>query len=306
MNYTLHQLEIFVKVAETLNFSRAAEQMFLTQPAISIQLKKFQEQFDRPLIEVIKKRVSVTKLGHEVLPIAIEILENQRRIQETVKRSKWLLSGELRISSVSTGKYVIPYFLRSFLDKHPGVSLDIHVDNRKNVLEELAKNKLDFALVSVLPGDLEVESIPLLQNQLNLVGCADANYNENHNLETILSHFPPIYREDGSATKSAMEKFLKSYPKLKSMKLTSNEAVKQAVIAGLGSSVMPIIGLKHELNSGEIKIIPREGLPIFTTWNLIWLKEKKLSHAATAYIQYLLENKEIIKERHFNWTKNHQ
>lgn len=307
MNYTLHQLDIFIKVAECLSVTKAAEMLYLTQPAVSIQLKKFQEQFDTPLIEVINKRIHLTELGKEVLPIAKEIHLNQDRIEEVVNRSKGLLSGKLKISSVSTGHYVIPFLLRKFLDKHPKISLDISVDNKKTVLERLVNNSDDFAFVSVLPEDIEVESLELMWNQLNLIGCADAQYNTEHKIEQITSHYPLIYREEGSATRGIMENYFSDKPGSNDnkMELKSNESVKQAVLAGIGCSVMPIIGLKHELASGELKIIPRNDLPLYTSWYLVWLKGKKLSHASQAYLESLkLEKDELIK-RYFSWCEEY-
>lgn len=306
MNYTLHQIEIFVKIAELGSFSKAAKSLYLTQPAVSIQFKKFQEQFDSQLIELINKKVSITPLGQEILPIAKEIMRNQEKIKDTLAKSKGLVSGKIKISSVSTGKYLIPFFLKSFLDKHSGIDLEIDVTNRKQVISDLVKNNLDFALVSLLPNEIEVESIKLMENQLNLIGCADAQYNENHNIEAICSHFPLIYREEGSATKIAMKNYFSPFNiKTKTMELVSNEAVKQSVIAGIGCSIMPIIGLKHNLESGELRIIPRKNLPVYTSWHIIWLKKKKLSFAANAYIEFLKNNKDFIIEQNFSWRKKY-
>jgi DNA-binding transcriptional LysR family regulator len=151
INYTLHQLDIFVKVAETLSITRAADLLFLTQPAVSIQLKKFQEQFDNPLIEVINKRVQLTELGKEVLPLAKDIIHTKALIKETVSNAQKLLQGTLKFASVSTGKYVLPYFLKQFFDKHNLLNLEMEVNNRKNVINDFLNNNVDFALVSVLP-----------------------------------------------------------------------------------------------------------------------------------------------------------
>jgi DNA-binding transcriptional LysR family regulator len=146
-----------------------------------------------------------------------------------------------------------------------------------------------------------------MDNQLSLIGCVDAQYSTVHKTEQIIDHFPIIYREEGSVTRLAMENYFKNYGGInsKKMELTSNGAVKQAVIAGIGCSLMPFIGLKHELQANELRIIPRQDLPINTKWNLIWLKQKKLSFAGIAYIAFLKANKEKITERHFSWCEKY-
>jgi DNA-binding transcriptional LysR family regulator len=146
-----------------------------------------------------------------------------------------------------------------------------------------------------------------MENKLILVGHKNAKKEMNSQATSILSQLPMIYREDGSATKIAMENYLKAYgviPKMR-LQLTSNEAVKQAVIAGLGYSIMPLIGLKNELEKEDVVILPVEGLPLITNWRLIWLKGKAMSPVATAFIQYLKNNKESIKSTSFSWIDHY-
>lgn len=305
MNYSLHQLAIFLKIVETKSITKTAESMHLTQPAVSIQLKKFQQQFDVPLIEVINKRVFITDFGKEIAVSAENIMNEVNLIDYRLMKFKGALTGMLKISSVSTGKYVIPYFLSDFVNKHEAVELKLDVSNKTKVIDGLEKNDTDFALVSILPSHLKLNRIELMPNSLHLIGNIQSAYGKEPIHKSMLETLPLIYREEGSATRMAMEKFIeKSRIRVrKKIELTSNEAVKQAVMAGIGYSIMPVIGIRNELHNKQLKIIPVKGLPLRTTWNLVWLKDKKLSPVAKAFIIELEKNKTKLIKQHFNWIE---
>lgn len=291
MNYTLHQLLIFLEVVKQQSITKAAAAMYMTQPALSIQLKNFQNQFDIPLTEVIGKQLYVTDFGKSIAEIAENVIQEADAIKYKTKEYSDLLAGKLRISSASTGKYVIPYFLSGFQKRYSAIDIILDVSNKTTVVQNLKDNEVDFALVSVVPEGIDIEEELLLENKIFKVS--------NKNISTKES--PLIFREDGSATRMAMDQYYKKAKERKSIKLTSNEAVKQAVIAGLGNSLIPLIGIKNELNNGELHIIPTKGLPIVTSWRLIWLKKKKLSPIALTYLDFLRENKEEIIQRKFDW-----
>ena len=307
MHYTLHQLQIFVKICETKSITKASEELHLTQPAVSIQLKNFQDQFEFPLTEVVGRKLFITDFGLEIATAAERILNEVHAINYKVSAYKGQLTGRLKVSVVSTGKYVIPYFLSDFLQKNAGVELVLDVTNKSKVLESLDNNDVDFSLVSVLPENLKIEHIELLSNQLFLV--CDKQFKPSKKIQetSILHELPLIYREVGSGTRLTMEKFLNEHDikVRKKMELTSNEAVKQAVIAGIGSSIMPLIGIKNELLNGELQIVPVKGLPITSNWNLIWLKNKNFSPAAKAFLNHLREQKERIVQEKFSWYDNY-
>ena len=303
MNYTLSQLEIFLKICQNQSITKAAEELHLTQPAVSIQLKNLQNQFDIPLTEVIGRKLYVTDFGKEVAKMAENIIFQAHEIAHKSKAFKGELSGKLKISVVSTGKYVIPYFLASFLKKNPGVALKLDVTNKVKVLENIANNEVDFSLVSVLPTEMNIENLELLQNKLYLVTGKNSHYPKKKYDVSILEELPIIYREKGSGTRYTMERYFESkgIQLRKQMELTSNEAVKQAIIAGLGSSIMPLIGLKNEIYTGDLKIIPVIGLPIKSFWQLIWQKNKGFSPVASAFLHHLREEKDRIIQQDFNW-----
>ena len=303
MHYTLHQLIIFLKITETKSITKASEALHLTQPAVSIQLKKFQDQFDIPLTEVIGRQLYVTDFGKEIALAAQKIVYEVQAINYKTSSFKGQLSGRLKISVVSTGKYVIPYFIADFLKENSAVELELDVTNKLKVIESLHYNEVDFSLVSILPENMDFEKIDLMENKLYFVGNKEYIFSEKMNEKSIIENIPIIYREKGSGTRQVMERFLESnkLQLVKKMELTSNEAVKQAVIAGLGCSIMPLIGIKNELNNGDLHIVPIKGLPLKSTWSLIWLKQKNLSPVATAFTDYLLKNKAKIMNEKFSW-----
>ncbi len=307
MHYTLHQLQVFLKITETKSITKAAEELHLTQPAVSIQLKNLQDQFEIPLTEIIGRQLYVTDFGKEIAIAAERILEEVNAINYKTLAYKGILSGKLKISVVSTGKYVMPYFLSEFANNNKGIEIEMDVTNKSKVIKSLKNNEVDFALVSIIPNDIQVESQILMQNKLFLVGNKKATLNEKIKIDRLLSEIPLIYREEGSATRISMEKFMtdKGIKAKMKLQLTSNEAVKQAVIAGLGLSIMPLIGLKNELEKEDIQILHVKGLPIITNWRLIWLKGKKLSPIASAYLQFVTNEKERINVENFSWINSY-
>ena len=307
MHYTLHQLQIFLKIVQTKSITKAAEELNLTQPAVSIQLKKLQDQFDIPLTEVIGRQLYVTHFGNEIAITAQKVLDEVETITYKSKTFKGILSGKLMVSVVSTGKYVMPYFLCDFLNQNKGIDLIMDVTNKSKVVKSLENNEVDFALVSILPDDIQLQSEILLDNKLYLIGNHNAVSQIQNNYSNLFDEYPLIYREEGSATRLVMENYLQrnGIQSAKKMQLTSNEAVKQAVIAGIGYSIMPIIGLKNELERGDLKIISMKGFPIKSNWYFVWLKNKSLSPVAEAYINYIRDEKSKLKSNYFSWIDNY-
>lgn len=307
MNYTLHQLQVFLKVTQTKSITRAAEELHLSQPAVSIQLKNFQDQFEIPLTEIIGRQLYVTDFGKEIADAATTILNEVNAINYKTMAFKGQLSGRLKLAVVSTGKYVIPYFLSGFLKNNSAVELEMDVNNKTKVVKALKNNEVDFALVSVLPKDLAIESEVLLENKLVLIGDTNLENELNKGVSKLLSTKPLLFREMGSATRMAMESYInqkKIHSKM-AIQLTSNEAVKQAAIAGIGISIMPVIGLKNELDNKQLYIIESSGLPIVTNWRLIWLKGKKMSPVGAAFLTFIQKEKQSIIDEKFSWINNY-
>jgi DNA-binding transcriptional LysR family regulator len=302
MNISFQQLIIFRDLNETKSITQTAERLHLTQPAVSIQLKNFQLQFDRALYETIGKKIYITEFGKEVYLKSQVLLKEAEEIQRWGKSNKGEIQGLLKIAVVSTGKYVMPYFLTDFIKANPDVEIHMDVSNKEQVIERLKRNEVDFALVSILPEKLNLKKIDLIENRLYMVGFPQKK-TLRHALKTMTSLSPLIYREPGSGTRQTMEKFIerKKIVPIKPIELTSNEAVKQALLAGMGYSIMPLIGLKNEILSKQLQIIPITGLPIKTTWQLVWLTDKKHGLAASEFQRYLRENKNNILKKYFDW-----
>jgi len=307
MKYTLNQLQIFLKIVQTQSVTKASEELHLTQPAVSIQLKNFQDQFEIPLTEVVGRKIYITDFGREIAGAAENIINQVYAINYKTMAYKGKLTGRLKISVVSTGQYIMPFFLSDFMNAHNGIELIMDVTNKSKVLESLENNEVDFALVSILPTTLNIEKLDLLQNKLYLVGNTNTEFKEGLTTKEIFQNLPLIFREKGSGTRQTMESFIESnhISGLKKMELSSNEAVKQALLAGLGYSIMPLIGIKNELQNKELQIIPVAGLPIVTTWRLVWLKGKKHTPISSSFLEFLKkEMKNIVCEK-FTWYEQY-
>jgi DNA-binding transcriptional LysR family regulator len=307
MNYTLNQLHIFLKIVQTQSVTKASKELHLTQPAVSIQLKNFQNQFEIPLTELVGRKIYITDFGREIAEAAENIINQVYAINYKTLAFKGRLTGRLKISVVSTGKYVMPYFLADFMKENSGIELLMDVTNKNKVVESLENNEVDFALVSILPTTLNIEKLDLLQNKLYLVGNTIEKFKKGINTKYLFKDLPLIFRESGSGTRQAMESFIErnNISILKKMELTSNEAVKQALLAGLGYSIMPLIGIRNELQNNELQIIPIKGLPITTTWSLIWLKGKKHSPVSLSFLTYLKKEKSQIVQEKFSWYEQY-
>lgn len=306
MNYTLAQLRIFLKISEKGGITKAAEELHLTQPAVSNQLKNFQSQFDIPLTELVGRKIYITDFGKEVALSAEKILNEMSVIDSKTHAFKGHLTGRLKVSVVSTGKYVMPYFLTSFMKQNSGIELQMDVTNKERVIKGIEENSVDYALVSILPSHFYVEKLDLLENRLYLVGNQSHKFKNTVYSKKIFKDIPLIYREPGSGTRQAMEAFIQKHnvSVVKKMELTSNEAVKQAILAGLGYSIMPLIGIRNELQSRELQIIPVQGLPIKTKWRLVWSKGKNHSPVASAFMNYIKGEKDMVVNTHFKWCED--
>jgi DNA-binding transcriptional LysR family regulator len=289
-------------VVHDKSITKAALTLHLSQPAVSIQLKNFTSQFDIPLIEVINKRLCITDFGKEIAEAARNILNEVDAIEHKMHAYQGLLTGKLKLSIVSTGKYIAPYFIADFIEQHPGIELSIDVTNKTQVIDSLDNNDVDFSLVSILPKDNKYQKVELMPNKLYLVGSTKNSLDKKTHNNELFKQIQLIYREIGSGTREVMENYIAKHklPVIKKMELKSNEAVKQAVMAGLGYSIMPLIGIKNEIKNKQLEIIPVKGFPIQSTWNLIYLKNKILPPVAQAFLTYIKKEKQRIIEQKFN------
>lgn len=302
MNITLHQLKAFQAIAKFQSITKAAEAMSMTQPAVSIQLKNLQEQFEVPLTEIIGKKIHITEFGQELVDTADRIFGELGQIEEKMLELKGLLGGKIRISAVSTGKYIIPYLMADFMKIHPHVEISLGVSNRYKVLAQLQENSTDLALVSLWPEELELESIQLAENKWYLACSPEKKDDYTAAIkEGKWEMIPFVLREKGSGTRTTMEKFFqeRDIHVGSKLELATNEAVKQAVMAGLGASLLSNFSMAQEIKEGRIALLELPGLPIKADWKLIWLKQKKHSPAVKAFIRWLSEHRKKVLSAHF-------
>jgi DNA-binding transcriptional LysR family regulator len=287
---TLRQLELFEAIARLGSFTRAAEELFLTQPTVSMQIKKLSETVGMPLFEQVGKKIYLTDIGHELHQTCRGISEHLANFEMMVADMKGLKTGKLRLAVVTTAKYFAPRLLGTFCQQYPGVDVSLKVSNRERVLERLAGNQDDLYILGLPPADADVVAEAFLEN--NMVVIAPANHplasKKKIPLE-VLSKDPFLLREPGSGTRMATErKFEESGLTLKvRMELGSNEAIKQAVIGGLGLSVLSRHTLELDAPSKQFVELDVQGFPIKRHWYFAYPAGKQLSIIARTFIDHL-------------------
>ena len=299
MHFTLQQLKLFEAVSRNSSFTRAAEELFLTQPAVSIQIKRLEEQVGLPLFEVVGKKIFPTVAGKAMYKASVDILGRAEELKNTVEELKGEVKGPLQLSVVTTSKYFMPHLLGTFLQQYPEVEPKLKFTNRANVIERLINNEDDFVVMGQIPDDKNLETYPFLENILGIVAPPNHPLAKKKNIQLKeLANERILEREIGSGTRfvfdNMMEKEgLKVEPY---MELGSSEAIKQAVMAGLGIAVMSFYGLGLERAAGKLVLLDVEGFPVRRRWYVVHLKGKKLSLVAKTYLDFILEEgRKLIK-----------
>jgi DNA-binding transcriptional LysR family regulator len=289
-NSTLRQLELFEAIARLGSFTRAAEELFLTQPTVSMQIKKLSDTVGMPLFEQVGKKIYLTDIGHELHRTCCGISEHLANFEMIAADMKGLKKGKLRLAVVTTAKYFAPRLLGTFCQQYPGVDVSLKVSNRERVLERLANNQDDLYILGQPPEDVDVVAEAFLEN--NLVVIAPANHplakKKRIPLERLAGE-PFLLREPGSGTRMATERqFAESglKPKMR-MELGSNEAIKQAVIGGLGVSVLSRHTLESDMPTKQFTVLNVQGFPIKRHWYFVYPSGKQLSVIARTFVDHL-------------------
>jgi LysR family transcriptional regulator, low CO2-responsive transcriptional regulator len=290
MRYSLRQIEIFRAVARSLSYTRAAETLNLTQPAVFTQVRQLEEQLGEPLIERIGKRLFLTEAGRVVDEAAREILGEVDRLDQRLADLRGLVRGRLRIAIVTTAKYDIPARLGAFCGAHPGIDVALTVGNREELLTRFAANEDDLYVLGTPPEGLDAEAEPFADNPLVLLAPPDHPLAGRRGLSPRdLAGHPFVMRESGSGTRIAAERFFAAaglHPVVR-MELGANEAVKQAVAAGLGLSVLSRGTALLELRHGVLTELDVAGFPIVRQWYVAYPRGKRLSVTAGAFLAIL-------------------
>jgi len=293
---TLRQLEIFMKVAEKNSIARAADELHLTQPSVSNQIKKLGEALNIELYEVIGKKIYLTHAGEEVVRTGKEIFESLSSLHEKINDLKGVKSGLLKISVVTTAKYFLPHILGPFCKQYPGIDVEFKVGNRAQIIERLKANLDDFYIFSDPPEDLDIARYQFLPNPLAVIASADNPLSKRKDLKwQDLSGEKFLMREDGSGTNNAIEKHLKKHRLTieKKMIIESNEAIKHSVIENMGISILSAYVLSKSKEDGLEQLrIPT--FPIMSYWYIIHLREKRLPLIAQHFLEFVLNKHQDV------------
>ncbi|WP_164503259.1 LysR family transcriptional regulator [Nitrosomonas sp. JL21] len=299
----MRQLEVFEAIARLKSFTRAAEELFLTQPTVSMQIKKLTDQVGLPLFEQIGKKIYLTDAGKELYKTCLGIFDHFSRFEMIASDMKGMKSGKLRISVVTTAKYFTPRLLGMFCKKFPSIDVALKVTNREHILERLVNNQDDLYVMGQVPNNIDAIAEVFLDNPMIVLAAIDhplAN-SEKISINRISEEFF-IMREPGSGTRLTTEQFFQKHnKKIKiRMELGSNEAIKQAVIGGLGIAILSRHTLSLDAPLGKLTILDVQDFPINRHWYLAYPCGKQLSIVAQAFLEYLKQAPDILSD--FTYT----
>ncbi|WP_340104984.1 LysR family transcriptional regulator [Rhodohalobacter sp. 8-1] len=298
-HFTIHQLKLFGTVVEAGNITKAAERLHMTQPAASIQLKKLQQNIGTDLYYMNGKNLTLTDAGKEFYRVFLSVRDRLEAFEATLTDLKSGLRGKLSITAASTAKYVMPYLLGEFKDKYPEVDIALKITNRFEVIHQITQMDYNLAILSQVPHNTDLESTPFLRNPL-VFACHPSHPlsgKQNINLRTLRDEVF-IIREEGSGTRIVMEELLSKsdiHPRI-GMELGTNEAVKHAIMAGIGISLVSELSLKSDLELGKISLLDVESLPVITYWNAIYKKSRRVHPLTEHFLSFLEQRKEFSTE----------
>lgn len=292
---TLRQLEILQAVARCGSFSRASEAVHLTQPAVSMQIKQMEGFLGTALFEYTGKKIQLTEAGYETLRSAEAVMRELANLEQSLADLKGLKGGTLTVSAASTASVFAARLMAMFRDLHPDVQLSLNVVNRETILRHLSENTSDLALMGTPPEGLALSARAFMENPLVIVAAPNHPLAQVSDIPvTRLIKEPLVVREQGSGTRGALENFFiqQRLPFRPAMEMNKNEAIKQAVEAGLGVGLVSLHTVQAELASGLLCVLDIEGFPLKRQWYLVQREGKRLSAAAQAFSELVLEQAE--------------
>jgi LysR family transcriptional regulator, low CO2-responsive transcriptional regulator len=302
-NATFRQLRVFTEVARELSFAKAARTLHLTPPAVTMQVKDLEAQIGLALFERQGRQVSLTTPGEYMLVYARKLLATLKDAEDAAARLKRAEAGMLAIGMVSTAKYFLPRLLAEFRREHPGVEIRLAEGNREQLVALLQANEVDIAVMGRPPRELATRAEPFAAHPHVFVAAPShplARPEGELQVEALRAH-EFIVREAGSGTRAAMESFFSDArfePRI-AMEMSSNETIKQAVMAGMGVSFLSLHTLELELQKGLLVVLDVEGSPVLRAWNVVHTLSKILSPAAEAFRYFMLERGEAFLAQHF-------
>lgn len=288
---TLRQLKVFEAVARYLSFSRAAEELHLTQPAVSTQVKKLEEHAGLALFEQFGKKIYLTPAGAELLDISRGIIQQFELAESAMTQFKGVAGGKLNVAVISAGDYFFPRLLVEFIGRHQGVVVNFTVHNREELLSQMASNLTDLAIMVRPPHELDVTSEAFAPHPYVIVAPTGHPLAAERAIRIErLAREPFVVREQGSDTWHSMEEgFGKHLAGLNiTMRIKSTETIKQAVIAGLGLGFLSAHTIAQELRSGSLTVLDVQGFPLMLNWYIVQRRNKRLPPVAQAFKDFLL------------------
>ena len=301
LHLTLRQLQVFESAATHLNFSHTAKQLYLSQPAVSMQIKQLEQNIGLPLFEQIGKKLFLTEAGRELFHYSRNITQQLAEMESVFDEMKGLGHGKLTLSVVNTANYFTPQLLARFCQQYPSINVILQVANRDAVLKQLADNSTDLAILGQPPDGLDIIAESFLENPLVVIAAPDHPLAKLKRVKfTRLAEETFLSREQGSGTRSAMERVFEQHhiqPHI-SMEMETNEAIKQAVQAGMGLGILSLHSIELELETGRLAMLNVEDFPLVRLWFVAHRSNKRLSIAAQAFRNFLLvEAKKIFAAR---------
>lgn len=295
LHLTLRQLQVFEMTARHLNHSRAAKELYLSQPAVSMQLKQLEQNIGLPLFEQTGKQLHLTEAGRELLHYSRSILQQVQELEAVIGEMKGLQHGQINIAVVSTANYFMPQLLAKFIRQHPKIHVHLSVANRDSVVRQLDENTADLAIMGQPPEGADMVSQAFMPNPLVVIAAPDHALAEQRRIQPRqLTKETLLLREKGSGTRGVAERFFASHrlPLPTHMEMDTNEAIKQSVGARIGIGIISRDSIELELETRRLCILDVEGFPIVRDWHIVQRKNKRLSTAAHAFQSFLLEEAE--------------
>ncbi len=292
MHITIRQLQVFEAVARQLSYTRAAEELHLTQPAVSMQIKQLESSVGLSLFEQLGKRVFMTQAGETMLRHAQTIMRHLATAREEMDELKGVDSGRLRIAVASTVNYFATRLLATFARLHPSVQITLDVTNRETLLQKLEDNQPDVVLMGKPPKDLDLDADAFMDNPLIMIARPDHPLSKHRSIALKeLTEETFVVREPGSGTRIAMERFFdqKSFAPSATIEMTGNETIKQSVEAGLGLAIVSVHTVELELTLERLGRLDVRGMPIMRRWYVGHRRGKRLSPTAQAFRQFVLD-----------------
>jgi DNA-binding transcriptional LysR family regulator len=297
MRMTFRQLQVFRSVCSNLSYSRAAEEMALTQPAVSLQIRQLEELIGEPLFDYVGKKLYLTETAEVLLRASDDVFGRLESLDMQLTDLQGRLQGQLSLAIESSAKYFIPHLFAEFRREYPDVSLKMSVTNYAQVVKRLSSNRDDLIILSRVPTDMDLEFLPFLNNPIIAVAPADHPLSQLEHLSLQdLTAWPLLMRESGSATRLACEEFCHQkrahFPN--TLEIASMEGQLEGVLAGLGVALLPRHAARRELECGELRELPVAELPLYRSWCLAHPRNKYLSPVAQAFFNYVRDRRSLI------------